>query len=230
MSDLFYTGQRKHTSGAFSVSYKGAPEIVKKLHKLKDGGEVAIKRTVSDFTSRAPGWVSKGIREHYGVDTAAIKDAGPRKKRGATSVKVAGIKVDGAALEYKGRTLTTVHFKQSPKQRPTAQQNKPIKIPGQAIAGTGDVAMIRPPKKYKVKATIIKGQRATLPANTFIAAGNGGVSLPFQRTSEARMPIEAVHTLSVPQMIDGRARETIEESISDKLGDRFEHHIKQAMK
>lgn len=230
MSDLFYTGQRKHTSGSFSVSYKGAPDIVKKLHKLKDGGEVAIKRTVSDFSSRAPGWVSKGIREHYGVDTAAIKDAGPKKKKGGTSVKVSGVHVDGAALEYRGRTLTTVHFKQSPKQRPTAQQNKPLRIPGQAIAGAGDVAMIRPPKKYKVKATIIKGQRSTLPAGTFIAAGNGGVSLPFQRTSEARMPIEAVHTLSVPQMIDGRAHDTIQETISDKLGDRFEHHIKQAMK
>ena len=86
MSDLFYTGQRKHTNGSFSVSYKGAPDIVKKLHKLKDGGEVAIKRTVSDFTNRAPAWVSKGIREHYGVDTAAIKDAGPKKRKGSTSV------------------------------------------------------------------------------------------------------------------------------------------------
>ena len=230
MSDLFYTGQRKHTNGSFSVSYKGAPDIVKKLHKLKDGGEVAIKRTVSDFTNRAPAWVSKGIREHYGVDTAAIKDAGPKKRKGSTSVKVAGIQVDGAALEYRGRTLTTVHFKQSPKQRPTDQQKKPLRIPGQAIAGAGDVAMIRPPKKYKVKATIIKGQRSTLPPGTFIAEGNGGVSLPFQRTSEARMPIEAVRTLSVPQMIDGRARDTIQETISDKLGNRFEHYINQAMK
>jgi hypothetical protein len=230
MSDLFYTGQRRHTGGSFTVNMKDGAKLAKRLKKLEDGGKVAIKRTVSDFTNRAPAWVSKGIREHYGVDTAAIKDAGPRKKKGATSVKVAGVQVDGVALEYKGRILTTVHFKQSPKQRPTAQQAKPLRIPGQAIAGAGDVAMIRPPKKYKVKATIIKGQRATLPANTFIAAGNGGVSLPFQRTSEARMPIEAVHTLSVPQMIEGRARETIQESISDKLGNRFEHHIKQAMK
>ena len=230
MSDLFYTGQRKHTKGAFSVSYKGAPEIVKKLHKLKGGGEKAITRTVSDFTTRAPGWVSKGIREHYGVDTAAIKDAGPKKKRGGTSVKVAGITVDGASLTYKGRTLTPTHFKQSPKARPTAQQSKPVRIPGQAIAGAGDVAMIRPPKKYKVKATIIKGQRVSLPAGTFIAEGNGGVALPFQRTSDSRMPIEAVRTLSVPQMIDGRARDTINETINTQLDKRFEHNIKQAIK
>lgn len=231
MSDLFYTGKAKKTSnGSMSVSCKGASDIAKKLRKLENGGKVAIERTVSDFTTRAPAWVSKGIREHYGVDTAAIKDAETKPKRGKTSIKVAGVEVDGAALVYKGRTLTPIHFKMSPKQRPENPQNKYVRIPGQAIAGAGDVAMIKPPKKYKVKATIIKGKRASLPAGTFIAPGNGGATLPFQRKGEARTPIEAVRTLSVPQMIDGRARETIEEAISEKLGARFEHHIKQIMK
>lgn len=230
MGDLFYTGRAKQTSGAFSVSMKGGSEIAKKLKALEKGGEQAIKRTVSDFSSRAPAWVSKGIREHYAVDTAAIKDAGPTKRRGATSVTIAGRTVDGVSLEYSGRTLTLKHFKMSPRSRPTAQASKQIKVPGQAIAGAGDVAMIRPPKKYKVKATIIKGQRVTLPATTFIASGNGGATLPFQRTGEGRMPIEAVRTLSVPQMIEGRARETIEEMIGEKLGERFEHHVNQIMK
>lgn len=93
-----------------------------KLQKLRDGGEVAIKRTVSDFTSRGPGWVSKGLREHYGVDTAAIKEAAKRPSRGHTSIRVAGVSVDGATLEYKGRTLTPIHLKISPKQAPTAKQ------------------------------------------------------------------------------------------------------------
>lgn len=231
MSDLFYTGKAKKTgSGSMFVSCKGAPDIVKKLQKLENGGKVAIERTVSDFTTRAPAWVSKGIREHYGVDTAAIKDAATKPKRGKTSIKVAGITVDGATLEYKGRTLTPIHFKMSPKQRPEGQQNQYTRVPGQAIAGAGDAAMIKPPKKYTVKATIIKGKRTSLPPGTFIASANGGSTLPFQRKGEAREPIEAVRTLSVPQMIDGRARQTIEETISEKLGQRFEHHIQQAMK
>lgn len=230
MSDLFYTGRRKQTKGgSLYVTYKGAPDIVKRLQKLEDGGKVAIKRTVSDFSTRAPAWVSKSIREHYGVDKAAINEAGPRKKKGST-IKVAGINVDGATLEYKGRTLTPVHFNMTPKKRPTAQQGKQIKIPGQLIAGAGEVAMVRPPKKYTVKATIIRGQRASLPPGTFIASGNGGSTLPFQRKTAARSPIEAVRTLSVPQMIDGRARSTIQSTISEKLGARFEHHIQQAIK
>lgn len=232
MSDQVKTGRAKRTGGSINISTKGADDIVKRLRKLENGGEVAIKRTVSDFTSRAPAWVSKGIREHYAVDAGAIKDAATRPRRGKTTINVAGVKVDGATLEYKGRTLTLTHFKMSPKQRPTALQSKQIRVPGQAVETAQDspVAMIRPPKKYKVKATIIKGQRITTGPTTFINEGNGGVALPFQRTGEGRTPLEVVRTLSVPQMIDGRARETIESMIGEKLGERFEHHIKQITK
>lgn len=203
--------------------------MVRHLRKLENGGKVAIERTVSDFATRAPAWVSKGIREHYGVDASAIKDAAKKPRRGKTTINVAGITVDGVTLEYKGRTLTPVHFKMSPKKQPETQQKKPIRIPGQAIAGGPTVAMIRPPKAYKVKATIIKGKRVSLPSGTFIASANGA-TLPFQRTGEGRTPIEAVRTLSVPQMIDGRARETIEQTINEKLGDRFQHNMERAIK
>ena len=230
MSDLFYAGQRRSSNGFLSVTMKDGAKLAKRLKKLEDGGEVAIKRTVSDFTTRAPAWVSKAIREEYGVDKAAISDAGPKIKRGAGSVKAGGTAVDGAALVYKGHTLTLKHFSVSPKQRPTAQKAKQIKIPGQAVAGAGDVAMIRPPKKYKVKATIIRGKRSTLSPNTFIASANGAANLPFQRVSAARMPIQVVRTLSVPQMIESRARDNIQEAVNEKLGARFQHHIEQAMK
>lgn len=232
MSDLFSTGRAKRSGGTLNVSTKGAPELVKQLRKLENGGRVAIERTVSDFNSRAPAWVSKGIREHYGVDTKAIKDAATKPRRGKTTINVAGVKVDGATLQYKGRLLTPTHFKMSPKQQPTTAQGKPIKVPGGAVntAEGSPVAMIRPPKKYKVKATIIKGKRVSMAPGTFVAQGNGGVSLPFQRTGEGRMPIEVVRTLSVPQMIDGRARETIETMISEGLEKRFAHHIERITK
>ena len=231
-NNLFYTGQRKRTStggGGISISMLGGDEIVKRLRKLEKGGENAIKRTVSDFSSRAPAWVSKGIRQHYGVDTGAIKKAGP-KRRGSASTSVAGHAVAGAALVYEGETLTPTHFGMSPKQRPTALQGDRIRVPGAAIKGAGDVAMVRPPKKYSVKATIIKGQRTSLGDGTFINEGNGGVALPFQRKGAGRMPIEVVRTLSVPQMIDGRANNTIKENVSTELEKRFAHHVAQAMK
>lgn len=219
-----------NTSGSFSVSYSGARDIVKELRKLRDGGETAIKRTVSDFTTRGPGWVSKGIRQHYGVDAAAIKDAAKRPRRGRTSIRIAGVSVDGATLEYKGRTLTPVHFNMSPKKAPAAKQKNPARIPGQLIGTGSPVAMVRAPKPYTIKATIIKGQREAMSSDTFLTAGNGGVLLPYQKSRDSRLPIEAVRTLSVPQMIDGRAHETIKQTIGIKLGERFSHHIEQAMR
>jgi len=232
MDDLFYTGRRRRTGGTISVTMRNGDRLAKKLKKLEDGGRTAVERTVSDFASRAPAWVSKGIRKHYGVDTAAIKKAGPRIKRGAARTGVSGISVDGVSLEYRGRTLTPVHFNMSPKTRQAGQQARQIRVPGQAVATAkgSPVAMMKPPKKYTVKAAILKGGRASMEQGTFIAEGRGGVYLPFQRTGEGRTPIEAVRTLSVPQMISGRAQETIDELISTNLEKRFEHHIQQAMK
>lgn len=220
----------------FTVRGFKSADIVKRLHKLETGGEVAIQRTVSDFTSRAPAWVSKGIREHYGIDAQRIKQAQEKPRRGKTTIKVAGITVDGATLIYKDRLLTPVHFKMSPKQRPEGQQKTHTKIPGQLIASGSPVAMMNQPKRYNVKATIIKGEeRATFPAGTFLAPASKtdgekpATIIPWQRTGNGReaWPIK---TVSIPQMIDGRAHDTIYEAIEQKLGERFQHHIERVMK
>ena len=100
MGGLFYTGQSRRTSGSFTVTCSGAKDIVKRLNKLENGGQTAIKKTVNDFMSRAPAWVSKGIREHYGVDTAAINEAKQQPRRGQSSIQVAGVQVDSASLIY----------------------------------------------------------------------------------------------------------------------------------
>lgn len=225
-----YTTKKRTHKGSMNVSCVGNADIVKRLDKLENGAEVAIQRTVSDFRSRAPGWVSQGIREHYGVDTKAIKEAQMKPKRGRTTIKVKGAEIDGVTIEYRGRTLTPLHFKMSPKQRPTGTQSNMQRVPGQAIGQGSPVAMIAPPKKYRVKATIIKGQRKNLPPNVFLAPANGGTVLPFQRTSDKRMPIEVIRTVSVPQMIDGRAKETIEQKIQENMQKRFEHNLSQVMK
>lgn len=225
----------------FSISNTGNTEIVKRLHKLEDGGKTAIQRTVLDFTSRAPAWVSKGIRENYGVDAKAIKKAAKRPRRGVRGAKIVGIEVGNAILEYEGRLLTLKHFKMSPAQQPKARQKEAGRVPGEKYKnGNLEVATLRPPKPYRVKATIIKGRRVTFPEGTFVAPnkrkrevnGEKPDFLPFQRKDNApkAYPIEAVRTLSVPQMIDGRARETIQETLDANLSKRFEHHMKQIMK
>ena len=239
MSKQFKAGRAHKTKGSMNVSFKGAPDIVKKLRKLEHGGEVAIQRTVSDFASRAPGWVSQGVREHYGISRDDMLDYAPRAKRGKTSIKVAGVTVDGVTLKYSGRTLTPLHFKMSPTGiNPKGLTDKKKRIPGQAVnfkkTPPGQVAMASTPKKYTVKATIIKGKRVSMEAGTYLAPASkknpDSPIIPFQRTGEGRTPVHAVRTLSVPQMIDGRAKETINEIINKKMEERFNNQIKRIMK
>lgn len=49
MGGLFYTGQSRRTSGSFTVTCSGAKDIVKRLNKLENGGQTAIKKTVNDL-------------------------------------------------------------------------------------------------------------------------------------------------------------------------------------
>lgn len=236
MSDLFKAERAHNTRGSFTVSYSGAGDVAKRIQKFSSGGEIAIKRMVSDFTSRAPGWVSKGIREHYGVDTAAIKEATKKPRRGRTKIKVSGISVDGVTLKYEGRTLTPIHFKMSPKAPKGLQNKRDRKIPGQEIAfkgKPGDVGTVRAPKPYTIKVTIIKGQREALPQGTFLAPNKKekeATLIPFQRKEAKRDSLEGTRTLSVPQMIDGKAHETINQIINKELEKRFNNHIKQITK
>ena len=222
---------------SLDISIKGNDDIVRRWKKLKTGGEKALERTASDFANRAPGWISKAIRQSYGVDMDAIKDAAGKPKRGKISA-ADGIAVDGCTITYKGRTLTPVHFKMSPTAPPIEKQKNFLRIPGQAIGEGSPVAMRRPPKRFKVRATIIKGHRVTFKGNVFLAhagkseddnGNNKTTIIPWQRTGDGRTA-RPIHTLSVPQMIDGRARYQIEKTIEENVAKRFENQVNQILK
>lgn len=216
---------------SLDISIKGNDDIVRRWKKLKTGGEKALKRTASDFASRAPGWIIQAIRQRYGVDKETITNTATKIRRGKIST-TDGIAVDGCTITYKGRTLTPVHFNMSPKAPSDTKRKKVSRIPGQDIANGSPVAMIHQPHRYKVKATIVKGQRITFGQNTFLAkAGKSedATYIPWQRTGDGRAA-SPIHTLSVPQMIDGRACTDIDKLINDNLGKRFDNQIEQILK
>ena len=79
----------------FSVTMRDGDKLEKRLKKLKTGCETAITRTVSDFRTRAPGWVNKGIRQHYGVDQAGVKSASVRIKNTASGTNtLSGLSIE----------------------------------------------------------------------------------------------------------------------------------------
>lgn len=220
---------------SIKIMVKDADKVARRILKLQDGGETAIKKTVRDFGSRGPASVSKGIRQHYGVDTAAIKKAGPKVKKGSTHVQIAGIPVDDLTLEYNGETLTPLHFKMRPGSiNPKGQQSRKGLIPGQNInfSGTpGQVAAVAPPTPYQITAKIKKGRVAfDEPAYLAPAGKSGGTVIPFQRKGDGRAPVHAIHTVSVPQMIENDARDTINKLLNEKLEKRFENYVKQILK
>lgn len=198
----------------------------KKLDKMREAPTKVMKSITAEAKKRVPGWVATEVAKTYGI-----------KKGEITGQKVGKVKAEGKSIQkvkviYTGRLLTPTHFSMSPK------------VPKE---GGG----------YTLKATIIKGQRATLGkvkkltkkqrsnlAKNFTRTGtqnsthspvmlmraNGGQYLPFQRKSKNRKDIEAIKTISLPQMVGSeRTAEGIQRAINEGLGKRLDHYLDRYM-
>ena len=192
-----------------------------KLQGDKKKAEQVLKRTMSDIRSRAPGWIASEIVEVYGIKKSDIT------KKTAGTVKVTGERVFDAKIIYKGRVLTPTHFGMTPKH------------PGKN-AYTLKASILKGEKKTlgKVK-KLTKKQRANLAKN-FTRSGTkssdhspimlmrtGNIYIPFQRKSTNRKDVEAIKTISLPQMVSSmRTAPQIQQAINDGLEKRLDHHMK----
>jgi hypothetical protein len=125
------------------------------------------------------------------------------------------VTVDTIQLTYSGRVLTPTHFKMKPKARPKSAKDE-------------NGRTIRKAKSYTVTAEIFKGQRKALGSNVFLGTNRGAGDIPFQRTGRARTPIEAIKTVSIPQMIQNETvAAQIQTSLDELLMTRLNHHIER---
>lgn len=201
-------------------------ELVNELEAMKKAPATVLDRTLGDVRQRVPGWVAAEVAKQYGIKKAEVGN-------GKTSrLEIKGNKLPNVQLIYSGRVLTPTHFQMSPK------------VP--KVGGS-----------YTLKATIIKGERTTLGkvkkltkkqraalGKNFRREGTRtsdhspimlmapkGKYIPFQRKSTNRKDLEAIKTLSVPQMIDSeRTAPNIQKAIDEKLGKRLDHHMKLLQK
>ena len=204
---------------------KNYKALQKQLEDMKKAPRQVLKALTSDAAKRVPGWVATEVTKVYGVKKGEITG----KKIGTVQTK--GKSFDQVKVIYKGRVLTPTHFSMSP----TAP--KPDR------------------GSYTLKATVIKGERKELGkvkkltkkqraamAKNFTRSGtqtsdhspimlmraNGGHYLPFQRKSTNRRDIEAIKTVSLPQMVSSeRTAAGIQTAINDGLGKRLDHHMKR---
>lgn len=200
--------------------------IKKKIDDMQKAPRQVMKSLTAEAKKRVPGWVATEVAKEYGVKKAEI-----------TGQKIGTVKPKGESFKevrvvYTGRLLTPTHFNMSPKAP-------------------------KPGGGYTLKATIVKGQRSTLGkvkkltkkqradlVKNFTREGtqrsnhspimlmraNGGHYLPFQRKSTNRRDIEAVKTISLPQMVSSkRTEEGIQRAISEGLGKRLDHYMDRYM-
>lgn len=207
---------------------KNYKALRKQIEDMKKAPRQVIKRITADAKQRVPGWVATEVSKVYGVKKSEITG----KKLG--SITPQGNGIEEVKIIYKGRPLTHTHFSMSPK------------VPKPDRGG------------YTLKATIIKGERATLGkikkltkkqraamAKNFTRSGSkksdhspimlmraqGGHYLPFQRVSKDRNDVVVRKAISLPQMVSSeRTHEGIQTAISDGLGKRLDHYIDRYMK
>lgn len=211
---------------SITCEIKNYKALRKQIKDMKKAPRQVLKSLTADAKKRAPGWVAAEVSKVYGVKKSEITG----KKIG--SVKVQGGNIDQVQIVYKGRVLTPTHFSMSPKAP------KPNR------------------GSYTLKASIIKGERTTLGkvkkltkkqraalAKNFTRSGTqksdhspvmlmptGSTYIPFQRRSTNRKDVQAVKTVSLPQMVSSeRTEKGIQTAISDGLGKRLNHHMQRYM-
>lgn len=223
-----------------TMQVESLDSLLKQVQQIKAGGEKAIKNTVNDIKARAPGWISDEVRKEYNIKKSEIMPA----KKGQSSDKAVSVRVTGETIEtmtlvYTGSPLTPLHFSMTPK-KPSALTDKRRAIPGEGINAKGgaalEVAMARVRKKYSITLQIKKGKKEKLTGKhgtpPFIApAANGSTTMiPFQRSPGGKWPVTAIHTLSVPQMVDNeKVNANIYKKLNEETAKRLQHNLDRAL-
>lgn len=199
--------------GGINCSIENYGQVVKALGKIQQQAEKDLQGAIRDVRREATKKIADEVAQNYNV-----------KKSEITAGKIVRSKVTAKAgsieIEYKGRLLTPTHFKGYSPKKTSALTEKSVVIPGQGISfkgKPGQFATVRVRKSYKVKAEIKKGNKITFSKGTFVAPAAKGSQtyIPFQRSGEGRKAVEALKTLSVPQMV---TNDEVAKSILEHLG------------
>ena len=57
----------------FTIGIKNYKKVKKEFRKLQQAPEIVAKRIVSDFKSRAPGWIAEEVVSVYNINKREIK-------------------------------------------------------------------------------------------------------------------------------------------------------------
>lgn len=208
---------------------KAFDKVKKSINDTKKNAEKALKATMSDIRTKAPGWVADEVIEVYGIKRVDIT------KQRVGKVKVAGQKVYDAQIIYNGRVLTPTHFGMTPKKPRKGSYTLEA-----SIINNGQKKIHSEVKKLTKKQRKLLGKNFTRSGTQssekspimLMHTGNakeGGTNyIPFQRVSKNRKDIKAIKTLSLPQMVSSmRTAPQIQTTINENVEKRLEHNRKR---
>lgn len=205
--------------------------IRQQIDDMKEAPRKVLTSLTTEAKKRVPGWVATEVTKEYGV-----------KKGDITGQKIGKVTPQGESFKdvrivYTGRLLTPTHFNMAPK----------APNPGGGYTLKATIVKGQRTTLGKVK-KLTKKQRAALGKNftrsgsrqsdhspiMLMHTGNaqeGGTNhIPFQRKSVNRNDVEAIKTISLPQMVSSkRAEEGIQRAISEGLGKRLDHYMNRYM-
>ncbi|MFG6369259.1 MAG: hypothetical protein K1W16_12705 [Lachnospiraceae bacterium] len=194
-------------AGAMDVIIEGFDNVVDELQDMRSRSKKIVQRTIADFKSRGPSWISQEVAKEYNIKKADVNES-KKGIQGKSSIRVHGTRIDNLSIIYRGRVLTPTHFG----MKPTIRPNKgPYVVTAQIKRKSGRKSLGR-----KVFLGIPRNAKEDTP------------QLPFQRKSDARYPIEVVKTISVPQMITNDiVSHNIHNRINKELSKRLQHHLER---
>ncbi len=192
--------------------------LSQRLLKKEQAARKAMSYTMKDLKRRAPTKVAQAVVDVYAVKQGDVKP-GKGGMGGGGKVRASGETIDEFALTYTGSPMTPTHFKMTPKAPPGGS------------------------RRYTVKATIKKGSKVTIghwakpgseggayarPGDSpyFLAGGNGGSTLPFQRKGDKLAKV--FRTVSIPQMVGAdEVAERAVKDIGELAEERLNHNLKR---
>lgn len=202
-------------------------QTIKELQALRGKSEKVIQRVLSDMKTRVPGWIASEVVKEYGIKKAEITPAKAGKAgKSAGSIKVKGETVETMQIVYTGRMLTPVHFHMTP----TAPKNT-YTLRAEILKGNRTILGKKKKLTKKQRANIGKNFRRqgtrSSPSSPIMLMPTGSTYIPFQRKSQDRDDVEAIKTISMPQMVSSeRTREGIDRALKEGLEKRMTQHLK----
>lgn len=215
---------------AVTVQIKDMKKLQRQLKALEKAPQKVINSTIGDMKKRVPSWIAAEVSQEYGIKKAEVTGQKVGK------VKVLGSRMENIAITYTGRVLTPTHFSMSPTvpkagsytlkativkgQRSTMGKVKKLTKKQRAALG----------KNFRGEGTRSSDHSPIMLMHTGAKSAEGTQYIPFQRKSKNRSDVEAIKTISLPQMVSSeRTAPNIQKVISENLEKRLYHYMERYM-